>query len=61
MLLMRIPHGLQTRDFSPEQIAILDGYLASEDLDAQSWSAGSLTLTRKGRLIADRIVRDLVL
>jgi oxygen-independent coproporphyrinogen-3 oxidase len=61
MLLMRIPQGLHARDFSLEQIAILDGYLASGDLDAQSWSAGSLTLTRKGRLIADRIVRDLVL
>ena len=61
MLLMRIPQGLHARDFTPEQIALLDGFIASGDIDPQSWGAGSLTLTRKGRLIADRIVRDLVL
>lgn len=61
MLLMRIPNGLHTGDFTSEQIEILDRYLASGDVDRQSWSAGSLTLTRKGRLIADLIVRDLVL
>ena len=60
MLLIRLPKGLTKNDFSEDQIAILDQYLATGDLDEAAWNEGLLTLTLKGRLIADRIVRDLV-
>ena len=60
MLLIRLPKGLTKNDFSEDQIAILDQYLTTGDLDEAAWNEGLLTLTLKGRLIADRIVRDLV-
>lgn len=61
MLLIRIPGGLRRAEFSESELGVLTGYLESGDLDAPSWEQGLLTLTQKGRLIADRIVRDLVL
>jgi len=36
-------------------------YVTSGALDANKWSAGSLVLTANGRLIADRIVREILL
>lgn len=60
MLLMRLPNGLTAADFSPGQIEILNEYVRSGDVDESQWRNGGLTLTLKGRLIADRIVRDLV-
>jgi hypothetical protein len=61
MLRMRIPGGLTSEIFLVSRLMILASYLEAGDFDPIAYSSGSLTLTRKGRLIADRIVRDLLL
>jgi oxygen-independent coproporphyrinogen-3 oxidase len=61
MLLIRLPGGLKREVFDKAQIASVEGYVASGDIDPKDWDLGVLTLTQQGRLIADRIVRDLVL
>ena len=61
MLAIRMPAGI---DHSTLNLAVLNRlapYVTSGALDANKWSAGSLVLTANGRLIADRIVRELVL
>ena len=43
-----------------EQAKIAEKYLASNHLDSTKWEQGKLVLTQSGRLIADRIVRELL-
>lgn len=59
MLMMRLPKGLSESDFSPAQKSTVNQYVETGDIDEVEWKNGFLTLTLKGRLIADRIVRDL--
>jgi putative oxygen-independent coproporphyrinogen III oxidase len=61
MLLIRLPGGLKREVLDNAQIACIEGYVASGDIDRMEWDLGAVTLTQQGRLIADRIVRDLVL
>jgi len=61
MLLIRLPGGLKREILDNAQIACIEGYIASGDIDRMEWDLGAVTLTQQGRLIADRIVRDLVL
>jgi len=61
MLLIRLPGGLKREVLDNAQLACIEGYVASGDIDPKDWDLGVVTLTQQGRLIADRIVRDLVL
>ena len=61
MLLIRLPGGLKREVLDNAQFACIEGYVASGDIDRMEWDLGAVTLTQQGRLIADRIVRDLVL
>jgi oxygen-independent coproporphyrinogen-3 oxidase len=61
MLLIRLPGGLKREVLDNAQIASVEGYVASGDINPKEWDLGVVTLTQQGRLIADRIVRDLVL
>ena len=61
MLLIRLPGGLKREVLDNAQLACIEGYVASGDIDPKDWDLGLVTLTQQGRLIADRIVRDLVL
>ncbi|MEI8066687.1 MAG: radical SAM family heme chaperone HemW [Actinomycetes bacterium] len=61
MLNIRLPRGLPLATLSAEQVQNLLPYRESGHLDAGSWGSGNLTLTRSGRLIADRIVREILL
>lgn len=61
MLLIRLPGGLKREVLDNAQIACIEGYVASGDIAGLEWDLGAVTLTQQGRLIADRIVRDLVL
>jgi putative oxygen-independent coproporphyrinogen III oxidase len=60
MLAVRMRAGIALRDLSREQIAKVAGYRESGHLDVAKWHSGTLQLTPQGRLIADRIVRELV-
>lgn len=60
MLSIRMNYGILLSDLTFEQISRVEGYRESGHLDKSRWSEGSLQLTPQGRLIADRIVRELV-
>ena len=60
MLAIRMRSGIPLHLLSAEQIARISAYSHSGHFDRQEWEAGNLQLTVNGRLIADRIVRDLV-
>lgn len=61
MLGIRLREGIARSELSTKQEEVVSKYLLSMDVDERAWSEGRLTLTLSGRLIADRIVRDLVL
>ena len=61
MLLIRLPGGLKREVLDNAQIACIEEYVAAGDIAGLEWDLGAVTLTQQGRLIADRIVRDLVL
>ena len=52
--------GIPHEKLNAEQIAIGSDFVESGHLDAAAWQQGKLLLTLSGRLIADRIVRSLV-
>lgn len=61
MLSIRLPEGIAKDSLSVDQIKSLNPYLESGALNAAKWDAGSVSLTLSGRLIADRIVREILL
>ena len=61
MLSIRLPEGITKDSLSSDQIMSLNQYLESGALDYAKWVAGSVSLTLSGRLIADRIVREILL
>jgi oxygen-independent coproporphyrinogen-3 oxidase len=61
MLSIRLPSGVSKESLSSEQLKILQPYVESGALDLNNWSAGSVSLSLNGRLIADRIVREILL
>ena len=60
MLSIRMREGIELSTLSSEQVGRVKGYCQSGHLSERKWQAGSLQLTPQGRLIADRIVRELV-
>ena len=60
MLSIRMRGGISLKDLSPAQIERVANYRGSGHLDPIMWEEGTLQLTPNGRLIADRIVRELV-
>lgn len=61
MLSIRLPEGITKDSLSRDQISSLHQYVQSGALDNAKWDAGSVSLTLNGRLIADRIVREILL
>jgi putative oxygen-independent coproporphyrinogen III oxidase len=61
MLSIRLPEGITKDSLSSDQILSLHQYVESGALDNAKWDAGTVSLTLTGRLIADRIVREILL
>ena len=61
MLQIRRREGILHNRLSSAQIAKAEEFLSSGFLDSASWQDMRLVLSRDGRLIADKIVRELVL
>ena len=61
MLSIRLPSGVEKNTLNEQQISDLSGYVESGHLDKGDWDNGRATLTLNGRLIADRIVREILL
>ena len=60
MLSIRMRGGISLSDLSARQREKVAEYRESGHLDSTRWQEGTLQLTPIGRLIADRIVRELV-
>ena len=60
MLPIRMREGIALANLSSEQISRVSPYSQSGHVDPLKWESGILQLTPEGRLIADRIVRELV-
>ena len=60
MLEIRMSEGIERTKFSDEQLKIAEKYLTSSHLELEKWDQGKLVLSQSGRLIADRIVRELL-
>jgi oxygen-independent coproporphyrinogen-3 oxidase len=61
MLEIRLPSGISKSTLSNSALARLESYVTAGQLSAQDWQAGDISLTRSGRLMADRIVREILL
>ncbi len=61
MLSIRLPSGVAKKTLSEQQIFELSEYVGSGHLDQSNWNDGRATLTVDGRLIADRILRKILL
>jgi oxygen-independent coproporphyrinogen-3 oxidase len=60
MLQIRMRSGIPLSDLNDSQVAVAKSYLASEHLENDGWATNRLVLSPKGRLIADRIVREML-
>ena len=60
MLAIRMKAGIALKNLSEEQCVAAEKYVGSKHLDLEKWERGVLVLTQSGRLIADRIVRELL-
>jgi len=61
MLEIRLKSGIAKSSLVAEQIAALESFHISGALDPDMWAAQRVALTQSGRLIADRIVREILL
>jgi oxygen-independent coproporphyrinogen-3 oxidase len=61
MLSLRLPSGVDKQSLNEQQLAELSSYVKSGHLDQANWNQGRATLTLDGRLIADRILRQILL
>lgn len=60
MLSIRMREGISFSELSSEQLKRISDYTQSGHLNLPRWHDGLVQLTPQGRLIADRIVRELV-
>jgi oxygen-independent coproporphyrinogen-3 oxidase len=61
MLSLRLISGLDKGVLSEKQLKELSNFVTSGHLDQVNWDKGRVTLTLDGRLIADRIIRQILL
>ena len=61
MLSLRLPSGVEKESLNQDQISELSDYVESGHLDHLNWNQGRATLTLEGRLIADQILRQILL
>ena len=60
MLEIRLPRGISKASLKSAQLEKLERFLEGGELDSESWRNGQITLTPTGRLVADRIVREIL-
>lgn len=61
MLRIRLVDGIRKSYLTDGEQSSLENFLAEGYLNSFSWERGSVVLSRTGRLIADRIVREILL
>jgi oxygen-independent coproporphyrinogen-3 oxidase len=60
MLEIRLARGIDSKTLTAEQISTLEGFKNQGHLLEDSWASGRIVLSTSGRLIADRIVREIL-
>ena len=61
MLRIRMRDGIEKTALTLDQRRIIENFVATGHIDITSWESGRAVLTPSGRLIADRVVRELSL
>ena len=61
MLEIRLPRGLEKSSLTSASLARLESYLTGGQISQEHWDQGRISLTISGRLMADRIVREILL
>ncbi len=61
MLLIRMPDGIAKNSVTDPAILRLESFLTGGQISKRQWEAGRIALTLSGRLMADRIVREILL
>ena len=61
MLKIRLATGLDRTSLTAKENETLEGFVSDGYLQAEQWNKGSVVLSKTGRLIADRIVREILL
>jgi len=59
-LQIRLASGIALDSLSATEAKALPGFLAEGHLDRTAWERGRLVLSPTGRLVADRIVREIL-
>ena len=60
MLEIRLARGIDFKTLTAEQLLILEGFKNQGHLLEDAWASGRIVLSTSGRLIADRIVREIL-
>ena len=60
MLQIRMSDGISLKDLTDEELSKVAKFRDSGHLELEGWNLGKLILSRTGRLIADRIVREIL-
>lgn len=61
MLEIRLPGGIAKSSLTAQSLARLESYLTGGQISREYWDQGQISLTLSGRLMADRIVREILL
>ena len=61
MLEIRMPRGIAKSSLSEQSISNLESFLTGGQLSPNEWDQGQVALTISGRLMADRIVREILM
>jgi oxygen-independent coproporphyrinogen-3 oxidase len=61
MLQIRMPDGIAKNSLTGAAILRLESFLTGGQISREHWEQGRISLTLSGRLMADRIVRELLL
>jgi hypothetical protein len=61
MLQIRMPEGIAKNSLTAASILRLESFLTGGQISREQWELGQISLTLTGRLMADRIVREILL
>jgi oxygen-independent coproporphyrinogen-3 oxidase len=61
MLQIRMPEGIAKNSLTGPAILRLESFLTGGQISREHWELGRISLTLSGRLMADRIVREILL
>ena len=61
MLQIRMPEGIAKNSLGDAALLRLESYLAGGQISKEQWDNGQISLTLSGRLMADRIVREILM